>query len=549
MIKKALFPAVTILFSALLAFGSYFFDEKFQNLKEEDLKQKVAKVHGVFHQRVEQKRQDLDAYLREILQSKELLDALKYGQREKIDTLVGPYYDVISRVDASIKILTFRTKDGITLYRAHEKEFYGDALNKKRTIILDTDERKASLSGFEVGKLAITYRVTHPIFCKNEYVGNVEIGADPTIMLQDLNSVLDTDIGLAAQNRFVEVMEGGKILYIGDKLFMMQGNRNLENYFSKKSQNKNEYSVDVSVDLKNHNSEIIGYLIFGFDMQKQFAQYKKEHEKIFWFFAFALGIFFALFTLVFYGRNKELQRGDENFLDLTKVLNEESVTPYFQPIVDAKANVVKYEALMRIVYQEGGETKVLLPNVFLKEAIKDDLYISLFQNMIRKSMYLFRGRKEMISLNFLPDDLFNIYIMQEFVQNIKMFDTPSRVVVEISEVECAKNFSKLLQVAKKLKELGVAICIDDYDGTALNYSTLLAINPHSIKINGALLATTGAVGYEQLYSIVQFAKENNIKIATDFVTDKETFELLKTYKIEEFQGYYFGEARESLEEK
>lgn len=547
MIKKAFFPAATILFFALLAFGSYFFDEKFENLKEEDLKQKVAKVHGVFHQRVEQKRQDLDAYLREILQSKELLDALKYGQREKIDTLVSPYYDVISRVDTSIKILTFRTKDGITLYRAHEKEFYGDALNKKRTIILDTDERKESLDGFEVGKLAITYRVTHPIFCKNEYVGNVEIGADPTIMLQDLSTVLDTDIGLAAQNRFVEVMEGGKILYIGDKLFMLQGNRNLENYFSKKSQNQNEYSVDASVDLKNHNSEIIGYLIFGFDVQKQFAQYKKEQEKIFWFFALALGIFFALLTFVFYGRSKEIQRGDENFLDLTKVLNEESVTPYFQPIVDAKANVVKYEALMRIVYQKEGETKVLLPNVFLKEAIKEDLYISLFQNMIRKSMYLFRGRKEMISLNFLPDDLFNIYIMQEFVQNIKMFDTPHRVVVEISEVECAKNFSKLLQVAKKLKELGVAICIDDYDGTALNYSTLLAINPHSIKINGALLATTGAVGYEQLYSIVQFAKENNIKVATDFVVDKETFELLKTYGIEEFQGYYFGEAREFLE--
>lgn len=549
MIKKAFFPTATVLFFALLAFGSYFFDEGFENLKEEDLKQKVIKVHNVFHQRAEQKRQDLDTYLREILQSKELLDAIKYGQREKIDALVSPYYDVISRVDTSIKILTFRTKDGITLYRAHEKEFYGDALDKKRTIILDTDERKESLSGFEVGKLAITYRVTHPIFCKNEYVGNVEIGADPMLMLQDLSTVLDTDIGLGAQNRFVEVMQGGKILYIGDKLFMLQGNRNLENYFSKKSQNQSGYMVDTSVDLKNHNSEIIGYLIFGFDMQKQFAQYKKEQEKIFWFFALALGIFFALFTFVFYGRSKELQKIDENSFDLTKVLNEESVTPYFQPIVDAKANVVKYEALMRIVYQEGGETKVLLPNVFLKEAIKDDLYISLFQNMIRKSMYLFRGRKEMISLNFLPDDLFNIYIMQEFVQNIKMFDTPSRVVVEISEVECAKNFSKLLQVAKKLKELGVAICIDDYDGTALNYSTLLAINPHSIKINGALLATTGAVGYEQLYSIVQFAKENNIKIATDFVTDKETFELLKTYKIEEFQGYYFGEARESLEEK
>ncbi|MDD2652167.1 MAG: EAL domain-containing protein [Sulfurimonas sp.] len=547
MIKKTV--AITILFFTILSFASYLFDREFENLKEEELIQKVAKVHRVFDQRVEQKRQDLNYYLQEILQNKELLDALKYEQREKIDTIVSPYYNVISRVDASIKLLTFRTKEGITLYRAHEKEFYGDSLDKKRTIILDTDKQQRSFSGFEVGKLFISYRVTRPIFCKNEYIGNVEIGADPTLMLKDLSAVLDADIGVAAQNRFLEVMNGPNTLYIGDKLFMLQGNRNLENYFSKKSQSKNGYRVDASVDLKNHKLELIGYLIFGFDIHRQFAQYKKEQEKIFWFFAFVLGIFFALFTFMLYERNAQLQKDDKDFLDLTKVLNEKSVTPYFQLIVDADANVVKYEALMRIVYQEGGETKVLLPDVFLKEAIKEEVYISLFQEMIQKSMYRFKDREEMISLNFLPSDLFNIYIMQEFVQNIKMFDTPQRVVVEISEVECAKNFSKVLQVAKKLKGLGVGICIDNFDGTSLNYSTLLAINPHSIKINGTLLATRGAVGYEQLYSMLQFAKENNIKVATDFVADKEMFELLKTYGIEEFQGYYFGEPKKFLEEK
>jgi len=46
------------------------------------------------------------------------------------------------------------------------------------------------------------------------------------------------------------------------------------------------------------------------------------------------------------------------------------------------------------------------------------------------------------------------------------------------------------------------------------------------------------------FSPVQFAKEHNIKIAVGFVIDKKTFELLKTYGIDEFQGYYFGEARE-----
>lgn len=543
MMKKSIFLAIVISFLALLSLISYLFEMDFENLKEEDFKQNIEKVHAVFDQRVEQKRKDLGYYLQKILEHKELLEALKYGQREKIDLIVKPYYDTFSRVDTSIKILTFRTKDGITLYRAHRREFFGDTLNKKRVIILDTDEQKRSLSGFEVGKLAITYRVTHPIFHENEYIGNVEIGVDPTVMLQDLSTVLDADVGVAAQNRFLEVMQGRDILYIGDKLFMLQGNRNLEDYFLKKSQSQNGYRVDTSVDLKNHYSELIGYVILGFDVQKRFHEYKEQREKFFWLLMLVLGIFFALFVFLFYRVNKQLKRGDESssdYLNLVKIFKAESVVPYFQPIVDAQAKVVKYEALMRIVYKEGAEKKVLLPDVFLREAIKDELYISLFQNMIRKSLHRFREKKEMISLNFLPDDLFNIYIMQEFVQSIKMFDSPSRVVVEIAEQECAKNFAKLLQVTKKLKELGVAICIDDYDGSMLNYSAILAINPRYIKINETLIQKAGVVGDEKIHSIVRFAKEHNIKTAAVFVENKETFELLKKYGVEEFQGYYFG---------
>ena len=541
---------VAILFLALLALISYLFERELRNFQEEDLRQKVAKVHRIFDAKIEQKRYDLDYYLQRILGEKELLEALKEEKTQKIDLLVSPHYDTLSRFDTSIKILTFRTKEGITLYRAHKKEFYGDTLSEKRAIILDTDAQQRSLSGFEVGKLAITYRVTRPIFYENEYIGNVEIGADPTLMLQDLSTLLDADVGVAAQNRFVEVMEGSNVFYIGDKLFMLHGNRNLEGYFSKRVQNKNGYIVDTSLDLKNHNEELIGYLILGFDMQKQFGEHQERQEKFFWLLALVAGLFFALFAFLFSRANGWLQRGDASASDslhLAKILKEGSVVPYFQPIVDAEAKVVKYEALMRIVYKRGREKKVLLPEDFLKEALRDASYISLFQNMIRKSLHRFRDKEEMISLNFLPEDLLNLYIMQEFVQNIKMFDAPSRVIVEISEVECAKNFAKLLQVAKKLKELGVSICIDDFEGTVLDYSTLLAINPSYIKINGALIAKAKTTEGEKIRSIVEFAKENQIKTAAEFVTDEETFALLKIYGVDEFQGHYFGEARETLE--
>lgn len=68
---------VAILFLALLALISYLFERELRNFQEEDLKQKVAKVHRIFDAKIEQKRYDLDYYLQRILGEKELLEALK----------------------------------------------------------------------------------------------------------------------------------------------------------------------------------------------------------------------------------------------------------------------------------------------------------------------------------------------------------------------------------------------------------------------------------------------------------------------------------------
>lgn len=41
-------------------------------------------------------------------------------------------------------------------------------------------------------------------------------------------------------------------------------------------------------------------------------------------------------------------------------------------------------------------------------------------------------------------------------------------------------------------------------------------------------------------SIIAFAKDLHIKTIAEYIENKEIFELLKEYGVDEFQGYYFG---------
>ncbi|DAB28774.1 MAG TPA: GGDEF domain-containing protein, partial [Sulfurimonas sp. UBA10385] len=199
-------------------------------------------------------------------------------------------------------------------------------------------------------------------------------------------------------------------------------------------------------------------------------------------------------------------------------------------------------ALMRIVNIQNNKEKILLPYEFLEKSIKNDLYIDILKDMVKKSLNFFSSREEKISINFLPDDLFNLIIMDELTESLKRFDSPNRVVVEISEKQCIDNFSKLLKIVKNLREIGVLISIDNFDGTYADNVHILVIKPDFIKIESTLIEkVSGSASLKNtLRNIIGFAKESGIKTVAESVEDEETFKLLKEYGVDEFQGYYFG---------
>ena len=654
---------------------------------------------------LEHSQKGLHVELENMLANPNISKAVEEKDYETLKSLALPFYAKLKETTPALNILTFRSPKGITLFRAHKPEFFGDTLNEKRVLITDTNTLHRSFSGFEVGKLEMTYRITKPIFHNDVYVGNIELGISPEGFLKDLQSIFKADIGIAIDKSLLDIMLEKEAIAMNEQYLLLSKNKNL---IKNRDNKKNElYKIDMHITLKNHISQTQGCLVVGFDMSQIAKKDAEFVEHLFLMIVIIMLILGAVHHLGFnemlkyfskqiftdhltdllnrhalndalfsthsqvlilsnikefslineiYGvdvGNKVLiqvaksfkEFADEQGFDAYRVSSDEyvllkretdfnearyfkiienlhtkigaikihidemneninleiysgiafdhehsledaqmalkkakkeflpymlysqkvdtkehsgqimkvkkiikyalehkNVIPFFQPITNTKEEIVKYEALVRIVEFEGGVKRVLFPSDFLDISMNSGLYIHIAKEMLEQSLSFFLNREEKVSLNFLPNDFFNASIMNALMEYIQKFDSPQRIVIEITEQEGVENFQKLAKIVKKLKSMGVLIAIDDFGSGYANYAHILEIKPDYIKIDGSLIQNilTDNDSKILVQSIVRFAKELNITTVAEFVESQEIFELLREYGVDEFQGYYFG---------
>lgn len=689
--------------------GVYIFlESQFKKSVNEQFKRITENTESIFNINMKHDAEVLGFKLDKMVIADNLAEAVAKRDYEQLKTIVAPLYERLKRTENAVNILTFRSNEGVTLFRAHKPEYFGDKLNEKRTLIIDTNTLQRSFIGFEVGNLKLTYRITKPIFYNDMYVGNVEVGITPTHFLEDLNAIFKTDMGIAIDKSLLDIMINKTVTQINSRYALSEGSDILKKYFEHEhDENFEFYKIDISIPLKNHLSETLGYLVVGFDISTMVKENKELMFRILFMISVLMLILvvslhigfdrilkyftnqvytdhltqlqnrYALntalsskktyllilsnikeFSLIneFYGvdvgnviliqvaeafrdfaqehemlayrvssdeyvllKQEEHFDGDKylkivenlhskiNSLSLlvegvdepigielysgmafdhehsmedaqmalkkakkqslpflmysqkvdTKqhsqtviqikrrikyALEHKNIIPFFQPVTNKDGKIVKYEALVRIVEYEHGNKIVLPPLEFLDIAIKSGLYIKIAQDMLEQSFSFFANRDEKISVNFLPNDFFNSSLINILIKCVKEFDSPQRVVVEITEQDNIEDFDKLIEVVEALRELGVLIAIDDFGSGYANYAHILRLRPDYIKIDGSLIQNilTNNDSKILVKSIVRFAKELNTATVAEYVENEEIFELLKEYGVDEFQGYYFG---------
>ena len=125
----------------------------------------------------------------------------------------------------------------------------------------------------------------------------------------------------------------------------------------------------------------------------------------------------------------------------------------------------------------------------------------------------------------------------------------NRLVIEIVESEGIDNFEEVISFIRDIKDIGCKIAIDDFGTGYSNFEYLIKLKADYLKIDGSLIKNIHKDKniHTVVSTIVNFAKNLNMKVIAEFVEDEEIYDVLKKLDVDYSQGYFFSIPQEDLD--
>ena len=284
-----------------------------------------------------------------------------------------------------------------------------------------------------------------------------------------------------------------------------------------------QYEIDIrmtaGISFSNKNNKLITA-----DIALQSA--KKDHKDY----------------LVFYDELDKFREYENNMLWTKKLKSafiNDHIEVYFQPLVNNKTlKVDKYECLVRLI----DEGKVVAPYFFLDISKKSNQYTKLTKIVLEKSFQKFEHLPFEFSMNISYEDIENPDFLDFIKGLLNKYNVSNRVVFEILEDESIKNYNLLISFVDQVKLLGCKVAIDDFGSGYSNFEHLLKMNIDYLKIDASLIKNiaTNENSYKITKTIIEFAKNLNLKTIAEYVENEEIFNIVKDLGADYSQGYFFS---------
>lgn len=250
--------------------------------------------------------------------------------------------------------------------------------------------------------------------------------------------------------------------------------------------------------------------------------------------------------LLYMDQANQMKYGDIDYIK--EALEEERLVCIYQPILNTKTKeIVKYEALVRLINKENGEE--LIPPAHFMNVIKGtSQYIKMSKLVLRQVFNVLHQYQEIeISVNVDLDDLYNADMMKLITQELHSNKRiANRLTFEILEHTEISDYGQVALIFQQLKTFGSKIAIDDFGSGYANYVYLLKLDIDILKIDGSLiqelLHDTERTKI-MLRSIKDLADTYDYKVVAEFVSCQEIYEMVRELEIEYVQGYYLGKPR------
>ena len=230
--------------------------------------------------------------------------------------------------------------------------------------------------------------------------------------------------------------------------------------------------------------------------------------------------------------------------DLHQALERDEFQMVFQPVVDARTDMVAgAEALIRWKHREKG---FVSPALFIPIAEETSLICRIGEFALRQGCQqatrwpnTLRVAVNVSPVQFMQEDF--VALVQKVLRETRL--APERLELEITEGVFLSDDTKVQQIFKELKELGVKLALDDF-GTGYSSLGYLRESPFDkLKIDQSFVrgATQNASRNRPI-----IAATSSMAQALEMVTTAEgveTFdqlELVKSQNVNFIQGYIYS---------
>lgn len=256
--------------------------------------------------------------------SEGIIEAVKNKDRESLMRLSQGRWSTLRRENEYLKVMHFHAADGTSIVRMHKPDMYGDRVADIRPMIAKVHRDKEPLYGFEGGLFYLAYRTIMPIYDGNEYVGALEFGSRPDVILSEMKYYNNLSGALFISNQKLTLYKENRDFNIGDYTLQysnMIEPRLLRNLKEDGYAFQNFYHIHLygeayniySLDMKNYEGEIVGKTILVHDMTAMEKNFQHGMKRL---GGFLIALLVMLLLVINLGFKKIISTLDKTNKDL-----------------------------------------------------------------------------------------------------------------------------------------------------------------------------------------------------------------------------------------
>ncbi len=240
--------------------------------------------------------------------------------------------------------------------------------------------------------------------------------------------------------------------------------------------------------------------------------------------------------------------------DLRAAIREHTFSLTYQPVLELRSGKVQsLEALLRWHHPERG---TVFPRDFLTVAENSGLIVSLGEIALDDACSQMNhwqsadpniGRLQ-VRVNISPRQLTEPDFVSSVLSRLAAWQIPAdRLVLEITENALIRDPPKARQAMKRLRSLGVRLCLDDFGAGSSSLQHLTMFPVQELKLDPLYISgiAPGTRELEVVRHVVALAHTLGLEVTAEGVEKADQWELLLDAGCDLAQGYYIASPMEA----